>query len=110
MSKFIAIGYGDRDGYDRTPKPLRDAAHAHDEALRNGGALMGVAGVPTQVRNHEAENVQTEHGPYLSSPLPVAGFTVIDAPSMAEAIKMVAQTPCAVAYGVVEVWPLEHPQ
>jgi hypothetical protein len=32
---------------------------------------------------------------------------VIEAPSMDDAIRMVSQVPCAIAYGVVEVWPLE---
>lgn len=69
---------------------------------------MGIAGLPVQVRNHEAKEVQTANGPYMSAPLPLAGFAVIEAPTMAEAIKMVSQVPCAVAYGVVEVWPLEQ--
>ncbi len=46
MPKFLTIGYGDREGYDRTPKPLRDAAHAQDEELQRNGALMGIAGSP----------------------------------------------------------------
>lgn len=58
MPKFIAIGYGDREGYDRTTKTVRDAAHAHDKVLQEGGALMGIAGPPEQVRNHEAVHVQ----------------------------------------------------
>lgn len=110
MPKFIAIGYGDREGYDRTPKSIRDAAHAYDEMLRSSGALMGVAGLPVQVRNHEAVHVQTENRPYMASQLPVAGFTLIEASTMVEAIEIVSQTPCAVAYGVVEVWPLEQSQ
>jgi len=109
MPKFVTIGYGDRAGYDRTPQPLRDAAHAHDAMLRERGALMGIAGRPVQVRNHESARLQTEDGPFRSSPLPVAGFAVIEAATMAEAVRLVSQTPCAVAYGVVEVWPLEEP-
>lgn len=108
MPKFITIGYGDRESYDRTPKPVRDAAHAQDERLSRDGALMGVAGNPIQVRNHEAKDVITESGPYMTSQLPIAGFAVIEAPSMDEAIRMVSNVPCAVAYGVVEVWPLEQ--
>ena len=108
MPKFITIGYGGREGYDRTPKPVRDAAHAQDEQLRKSGALMGIAGSPVQVRNHEAQHVLTEEGPYMTSQLPVAGFAVIEAPTIEEAIKMVSQVPCAVAHGVVEVWPLEQ--
>lgn len=110
MPTFITIGYGDRAGYDRTPQAVRDAAHAHDELLQKRGVLMGIAGIPVQVRNHQAAKVQTENGPYLASQLPVAGFAVIDAASMEEAIRLVSQTPCAVAYGVVEVWPLEQPK
>ena len=110
MPKFITIGYGDREGYDRTAKTLRNAAHAHDDVLRKSGALMGVAGIPVQVRNHRAKGVLTERGPFGLSTLPVAGFTVIDAPTMADAVRMVSQTPCAIAYGVVEVWPLDQPQ
>lgn len=108
MPKFIAIGYGNREGYDRTSTTVRDAAHAHDKVLQERGALMGIAGAPQQVRNHEAVHLQTESGPYMTSQLPVAGFSVIEAPTIAEAIEMVSLTPCAVAYGVVEVWPLEQ--
>ncbi len=108
MPKFIAIGYGGREGYDCTARAARDSARAHDEVLKKSGAFMGIAGLPVHVRNHEAKEVQTEDGPYMVTQLPVTGFTVIDAPTMAEAIAMVSQTPCAIAYGVVEVWPLEQ--
>ena len=67
---------------------------------------MGVAGEPVQVRNHDAAGVAVERGPFLRSALPVAGFAVIEAASLEEAVEMVAGTPCAVAQGVVEVWPL----
>ncbi len=106
MPLFITIGYGDRAGYDRTDPAVRDAAHAHDARLRGEGAVTGVAGHPVQVRNHGAAGVETADGPYLSAGLPVAGFALIQAPSLEAAVEMVASTPCAVADGVVEVWPL----
>jgi hypothetical protein len=62
-----------------------------------------------QVRNPLAAGAQTENSAFLSSPLPVAGFAVIEADDLSEAIKMVSLTPCAVAHGLVEVWPLEQP-
>jgi hypothetical protein len=108
MPLFVTIGYGDREGYDRTPAVIRDAAHARDAALQRDGAMMGIAGVPTQVRNPEAARVETTTGPYMTSPLPVAGFAIIEAADLAEAIEMVSKTPCAVAHGIVEVWPLER--
>lgn len=108
MALFMTIGYGDREGYDRTAPAVRDAAHAHDARLREGGAEMGIAGAPVQVRNHDAAGVATEQGPFLRSSLPVAGFAVIEADSLDAAVALVSQTPCAVAHGVVEVWPLEQ--
>lgn len=107
MAKFVTIGYGDREGYDRTDSRVRADAHAHDERLRAGGVLMGIAGKPVRVRNHDAEGIETENGSFLNSSLPVAGFAVIEAATLAEAVELVAHTPCAVAHGVVEVWPLE---
>ncbi|MGH3098982.1 MAG: YciI family protein [Streptosporangiales bacterium] len=108
MAKFVTIGYGDRAGYDGTDPAVREAAHEHDARLRGEGAEMGVAGTPTQVRNHDGGGVTTESGPFMQSSLPVAGFAVIEAASMADAVEAVSRTPCAVAHGVVEVWPLEQ--
>lgn len=106
MPKFVTIGYGDEAGYQRTPQAVRDAAHAHDVRLKQGGAIMGIAGLPVQVRNPEGEIVQTTTGPYLSSSLPVAGFALIEAANLGEAIQLVQHSPCAIAHGVIEVWPL----
>ena len=107
MPRFITIGYGDRTGYDRTPQPVRDAAHAQDAKLAAECALIGIAGAPVQVRNPRAAGLETREGPFMASALPVAGFAVIEAADLAEAIEKVSQVPCAVAHGVVEVWPLE---
>jgi hypothetical protein len=106
MAKFITIGYGDQEGYDRTDVAIRNAAHQHDEKLRQMGVLMGTAGVPVQVRNPEASGIVKKTGPFLSSSLPVAGFALIEAATLEEAVELVSKTPCAVAHGVVEVWPL----
>ena len=68
---------------------------------------MGLAGPPVQVRNPDGAGVDTTSGPYMRSDLPVAGFAVIEAASADEAAQLVAASPCAVAHGVIEVWPLE---
>jgi hypothetical protein len=36
-----------------------------------------------------------------------AGFALIEGPTLEEAVRLVSETPCAVAHGVVEVWPLD---
>jgi hypothetical protein len=107
MPKFVTIGYGDQAGYERTPRAVRDAAHAQDAKLRSEGALTGIAGRPVQVRNVDGARVETRDGPYMSSALPLAGFAVIEAATLAEAVEKVSRVPCAVAHGIVEVWPLE---
>lgn len=103
---FITIGYGDEAGYNRTDPAIRDAAHAHDEHLKQRGAIMGIAGTPVQVRNTDGAGLRTTHAPYLSPPLPIAGFALIEAADLDEAIQLASQSPCAVAQGLVEVWPL----
>ena len=107
MPRFVTIGYGDEAGYKRTPLDVRDAAHRRDAHLRDSGAIIGIAGSPVQVRNPAGEGVQTSRGPFSRADLPVAGFALIDAANIEDAIEQVGKTPCAVAYGVVEVWPLE---
>jgi len=104
---FVTIGYGDDRGYEQTDQAVRDDAHAHDERLRSAGVLMGMAGTPVQVRNHDAAGARTEEGAFLRSDLPVAGFAVLEAADIEEAARLVSGSPCAVARGVVEVWPLE---
>jgi hypothetical protein len=68
---------------------------------------MGIAGEPVQVRNHDGAGVDRSDGPFLRSDLPIAGFAVIEAADLEEAVRLVSGTPCAVANGVVEVWPLK---
>jgi hypothetical protein len=107
MPKFVTIGYGDQAGYDRTLPAVRDEAHAHDARLRAAGTDMGVAGPPVRVRNHDAAGMTVEAGSFMSAALPVAGFAIIEAESLEEAVELASRTPCAVAQGIVEVWPLQ---
>lgn len=106
MAKFLTIGYGDEVGYQQTEESVRAAAHEHDSWLLARGAIVGIAGTPIQVRNPGASGVRTQSGAFLRSDLPIAGFAIIDAADTDEAVRLVSGTPCAVANGVVEVWPL----
>jgi hypothetical protein len=44
----------------------------------------------------------------MHADLPVAGFALLEAANLEDAVTRVAGTPCAVAHGVVEVWPLTN--
>lgn len=107
LPTFVTIGYGDQEGYERTDPSVRAAAHEHDQRLRDRGGVMGIAGQPVQVRNHNGTGVETASGAYLRSDLPIAGFALIEAASLEQAIALASGSPCAVAQGVIEVWPLE---
>ncbi|KKB99935.1 YciI family protein [Mycobacterium nebraskense] len=107
MPTFITIGYGEEAGYHQLSDDGKRAAHARDDELRASGALVGRAGDPVQVRNPDGAGVRIEPGPFLRSALPIAGFAVLEADDLDAAVERVSQTPCAVAHGVVEVWPLQ---
>ena len=51
--------------------------------------------------------METTEGAYMRSDLPIAGFAIIEAADLEHAIELASQTPCAIAHGVVEIWPLE---
>jgi len=71
---------------------------------------LGVAGAPVQVRNHGTARVHTQSAAFLQSELPVAGFALTRAASIDQAVEIVSQTPCAVAHGIIEVWPWNRPR
>jgi hypothetical protein len=106
--KFVTIGYGDQAGYDRTDPAVRNAAHDHDARLVKDGVVMGRVGQPVQVRNHDAAGTSTRPGSFMSSDLPLAGFAIIEADTLDDAVALASQSPCAVAQGVIEVWPLQE--
>jgi hypothetical protein len=108
MPRYITIGYGDQAGYDRTPQDVRQAAHDHDASLKERGVVMGIAETPVQVRNPDGTGVVTKTGPYMSSSLPIAGFSIMEARDIDEAIALASKSPCAVAHGVIEIWPLKE--
>jgi hypothetical protein len=108
--QFLTIAYGDPAAYERTAPEIRNAAHDHGAWLEANGRIVagGMAGSPVQVRNHNAAGVETSPGPYLRTELPVAGYAILEAASLEEAIELAAKSPCAIAEGVIEVWPVVH--
>jgi hypothetical protein len=93
VARFVTIGYGDEAGYERTAQEVKDRAHGVDEAMREAGALSGMAGKPVQVRNHGGTGTTSEDGSFMTSGLPVAGFGLIEAADLDEAIVTVRRRP-----------------
>jgi hypothetical protein len=57
----------------------------------------------TSVRNWE-KKLEVSKQPQVAG-LPLAGFSIIEAEDINEVVKMVANTPCARARGVIEIRP-----
>jgi hypothetical protein len=74
VPKFITIDWGEESGYERTRSDLKDAAHAHDAWLSERGAIVGVAGVPIQVRKHENSGIRADRG--TCGPIYHCGFCI----------------------------------
>jgi hypothetical protein len=106
MPTFLTLGYGSAEDYEATNPAQRDKAHAHDRWLASQGAVIAAVGTPTQVRNPASAKFNTTLGAYMHAHLPLVGFALLEAASLDEAVERVAGTPCAVAHGVVEVWPI----
>lgn len=58
----------------------------------------------TSVRNWDG-NLEVNDGGYAQPPLPLAGFSVIEAGSLNEVIELVKDSPCARARGFIEIRP-----
>ena len=103
--KFLILAYGFEKDWKALSKSQQDDLLAQDDLLRARGAIIDAVAPPTTVRAWDGTPRSTA-GPFARGEAPLAGFGLIDARDLDEAIELVAKTPCAVAGGAVEVWPL----
>ncbi len=104
--KYLCLAYGDeKDWLTLTPQQQAEFL-AQDEALRKRGALMAsVTTAVTTVRAWDGRPAITDGGAnHLAQPL--AGFSILEAADLDEAIRLVAGTPCARARGSIEIRPI----
>jgi hypothetical protein len=104
--KYLCLAYGSEKDWKALTKSEQDALLAKDEVLRQrGDFLAAVEPAATTVRAWDGTPTTTD-GPFAHSPVPLAGFCIIEAADLNEAVQLVAQTPCARAKGAVEVRPI----
>ena len=104
--KFLVLAYGDeKDWVALSPREQQEML-AQDEVLRRRGDLIeAVEPHVTTVRAWDGTPTTTDR-PVAELPAPLAGFGIIEAADLAEAIRLVAGTPCARARGAVEIRPI----
>ena len=104
--KFLCLAYGsEKDWLALTPQE-QDELLAQDAVLRDRGAIMSA--VETNVTTVTAwdGSPQARNGSFAKSSVPLAGFSIIEAADIDEAVQLVAGTPCARAKGAIEIRPL----
>lgn len=103
--RFLCLAYGDEKDWVALTKEQQDELLEADRVLLRRGALMGAVGPTTTVRAWERVPVTTDEPVAVTTP-PLAGFSVIEARDIDEAIELVSRTPCAVARGAIEIRPI----
>lgn len=103
--KFLCLAYGDEDGWNSLSESEQQEVLAQDEVIRAQGNLMSAVQTKvTSVRNWKG-NLEVTGEALAQLPLPLAGFSVIEAKSLAEVIELVKNTPCPRARGFIEIRP-----
>jgi hypothetical protein len=111
--KFMLLIYNDKSLLDALPKGEFDSRMryclAHADELRDRGTLLDaqILGPPSAAKSVRIRNGRqtTTDGPFAETKEMIAGFNVIEAESMDEAVRMAAEWPWAQT-GCVEVRPI----
>ena len=101
--KFLCLAYGSGEDWEKLSEQEQQSLLAQDEELRRrGDYVTAVEPAVTTVTNWDRVLTTTD-GPFARSSVPLAGFGIIEADSLDQAIELVANTPCARANGAIEV-------
>ena len=101
--KFLCLAYGDEAGWNRLSASDKDEVLAADAVIRARGNLMSAVRLEVSTVTNWDGNIQVSDMPYAKHALPLAGFSVIEAQTLEEVLRLVAKTPCARAEGYIEV-------
>lgn len=103
--KFLCLAYGSEEGWNALTSQEQDEALKQDEELKSkGNFLSAVKPKITTVTNWGGDLVIANES-FARSSIPLAGFSIIEANDIDEAISLVANTPCARAQGAIEIRP-----
>lgn len=100
---YLCLAYGDEAGWNSLSDGEKQEVLAQDAVIRDRGNVMSAVQTQvTSVRNWN-KKLDLREEPFLQQNLPLAGFAVIEAKNRSEVVKLVSNTPCARAQGVVEI-------
>jgi hypothetical protein len=105
--KYLILAYGDEKAWNALSKAEQDELLAQDEVLRKRGDIVAAVRQSAVVVRALDGTPTISNGPFAVSGLPLAGFGIIEAADLDEAVRLVAKTPCACARGAVEIRAIE---
>jgi hypothetical protein len=101
--KFLCLAYGGATAWNHLSKEEQDALLAQDEVLRKRGDTVSSVSPKAVTLRAWKGTAEVTSGPLLRLPIPLAGFSIIEANSLDEVIELVKDTPCARAKGAIEI-------
>jgi hypothetical protein len=104
--KFLCLAYGSEEDWKKVSSEEQKTLLAQDQLLRDRGAIMSAVELTVTMVTAWDGVPTTKAEPFAVSRVPLAGFSVIEAENMDDAVQLVAHTPCARAGGAVEIRPL----
>ena len=104
--KFLCLAYGSEEDWIKLTPAEQQALLAQDQVLRDQGAMMSAVELAVTTVTAWDGVPHTASEPFATSRVPLAGFSVIEADNVEQAVKLVAHTPCARAGGAIEIRPL----
>lgn len=103
MTRFLVLAYGAEKDWLQLSEEEQNALLAQDEVLRKRGDFVAALEPEATFVTAWDGTPSVTSRPFAASPVPLAGFGIIEARDLQEAIELVANTPCARARGAVEI-------
>lgn len=104
--KFLCLAYGSEKDWLELTQQEQNELLAQDAMLRDRGAMMSAVETTVTTVTAWDGSPKATNGSFAQSSVPLAGFSIIEAADINEAVQLVAGTPCARAKGAIEIRPL----
>jgi hypothetical protein len=104
--KFLCLAYGDEKDWKALSKEEQEALLAQDDVMRKRGDIVAALRPEFTIVTAWDGVPHAANGAFAPATKPLAGFGIIEAENLKEAIRLVANTPCARAKGAVELHPI----
>lgn len=101
--KFLVLAYGAEKDWVALSKDEQDELLAQDEVLMQRGDTVAAVEVSAVTVRAWDGTPNVTHETFASLGAPLAGFGIIEAADVDEAVLLVKDTPCARAGGAVEL-------